>query len=188
MNVYEKLQKVKFELSQIQFKKSGKNDYAKYDYFELGDFLPHIIKLCTEVKLCTFVDFEKEHVCLNIVDIEKPEDFISIQSPMSTASLKGCHDVQNLGAVQTYLRRYLYMAAFDIVDTDIVNKSIKQEQLPKPLSEMTIAQLRWVIKEPSLLNFHEEAEECLKNLIAQNANKTRIDVKDKFDDVADLEK
>jgi hypothetical protein len=37
---------------------------------------------------------------------------------MSSAALKGCHDVQNLGAVQTYLRRYLWVNAFEIVEHD----------------------------------------------------------------------
>ena len=40
---------------------------------------------------------------------------------MSTAELKGCHPVQNLGAVQTYLRRYLWTAAFEIVEGDALD-------------------------------------------------------------------
>jgi hypothetical protein len=52
------------------------------------------------------------------VDIDKPEDKIEFKSPMSTAELKGCHAIQNLGAVQTYLRRYLWVAAMEIVEHD----------------------------------------------------------------------
>ena len=41
---------------------------------------------------------------------------------MSTASpWKGCHEVQNLGAVQTYLKRYLYQNCFEIVEADQLN-------------------------------------------------------------------
>jgi hypothetical protein len=40
---------------------------------------------------------------------------------MSSAALKGCHDVQNLGAVQTYLRRYLWTNAFEIVEHDALD-------------------------------------------------------------------
>jgi len=39
---------------------------------------------------------------------------------MSTASLKGCHEVQNLGAVQTYIRRYLWVCALEIVESDAI--------------------------------------------------------------------
>jgi len=40
------------------------------------------------------------------------------------------HDVQNLGAVQTYLRRYLYVAAFEIVEADQIDKT-HNENAPK---------------------------------------------------------
>jgi hypothetical protein len=48
-------------------------------------------------------------------------NFVTFTSPMSSAALKGCHDVQNLGAVQTYLRRYLWTNAFEIVEHDALD-------------------------------------------------------------------
>ena len=42
---------------------------------------------------------------------------------MSEANLKGCHPVQNLGAVETYIRRYLWVAALEIVEHDAVDSS-----------------------------------------------------------------
>ena len=33
------------------------------------------------------------------------------------------HEVQNLGAVQTYIKRYLYVNAFEIVEQDAIDKS-----------------------------------------------------------------
>jgi hypothetical protein len=58
---------------------------------------------------------------LQIVNTDKPEEKIIITSPMSSAALKGCHEVQNLGAVQTYLRRYLWVAALEIVEHDALD-------------------------------------------------------------------
>jgi hypothetical protein len=49
--------------------------------------------------------------------------FIEFKCPMSSAALKGCHEVQNLGAVQTYLRRYLWTNAFEIVEHDAIDSS-----------------------------------------------------------------
>jgi hypothetical protein len=49
------------------------------------------------------------------------EGYVTFTSPMSSAALKGCHDVQNLGAVQTYLRRYLWTNAFEIVEHDALD-------------------------------------------------------------------
>jgi hypothetical protein len=57
--------------------------------------------------------------------VENPEEVITISSPMSSAALKGCHEVQNLGAVQTYLRRYLWVAALEIVEHDAIDSSDK---------------------------------------------------------------
>jgi hypothetical protein len=40
---------------------------------------------------------------------------------MSDAQLKGCHNVQNLGAVETYIKRYLYQNCFEIVEADALD-------------------------------------------------------------------
>jgi hypothetical protein len=78
---------------------------------------------------------------MRIVDAETPQDFVEFTSPMADATLKGCHAVQNLGAAETYLRRYLYQNAFEIVESDVLNgthnpdeKPPKQQpaQTPKP--------------------------------------------------------
>jgi hypothetical protein len=59
---------------------------------------------------------------LNLVDTENG-DTISFTSPMADANLKGTHPIQNLGAVETYQRRYLYMAALEIVEHDAIDAS-----------------------------------------------------------------
>jgi hypothetical protein len=53
--------------------------------------------------------------------------YIHINSPMSSAALKGCHEVQNLGAVQTYLRRYLWVTAMEIVEHDALDATTGSE-------------------------------------------------------------
>ena len=37
---------------------------------------------------------------------------------MGSINLKGAHEIQNLGAIQTYLRRYFYLTAFNIAEND----------------------------------------------------------------------
>ena len=56
------------------------------------------------------VSFGDEEATLEFVDSENPTERIVFRSPMSTASLKGCHEVQNLGAVESYIKRYLYQS------------------------------------------------------------------------------
>lgn len=121
MSIYLKLAQARVELQKMGLKKSGKNTFAKYDYFELRDFLPAVNELMAKYKLLGVCRFDHQMASLTIVDAEKPDDQIVFTCPMSTAELKGCHPVQNLGAVQTYTRRYLYTAAFEIVESDALD-------------------------------------------------------------------
>jgi hypothetical protein len=40
---------------------------------------------------------------------------------MADANLKGAHPIQNLGAVETYTRRYLWVTAMEIVEHDVLD-------------------------------------------------------------------
>jgi hypothetical protein len=50
---------------------------------------------------------------------------------MGSASLKGCHEVQNIGAVETYQRRYLYTTAMSIVESDALDATTAKEEPKK---------------------------------------------------------
>lgn len=114
MTIYEKLAEAR---TRLNVKKTGRNNFAKYGYFELADFLPEINLLAKELGFVCLVSFDAEKATMTIKDATGEGEII-FTSPMSTAELKGCHAVQNLGAVQTYLRRYLYQTAFEIVEAE----------------------------------------------------------------------
>lgn len=120
--VYEKLQKARIKLQHTELKKSGHNKFAGYKYFELGDFLPAIQSIFFELKLCPVVSFGAELATLRIIDTENG-GCVTFTSPMAEAQLKGCHPIQNLGAVETYSRRYLYVTALEIVEHDAIDSS-----------------------------------------------------------------
>jgi hypothetical protein len=126
-------------------KKSGHNKFAGYQYFELGDFLLPIQQIFNDVGLCGVVSFTAETATLRIVDIESPDQQIEFTSPMGSAALKGCHEVQNIGAVETYQRRYLYVTALEIVEHDALEavtgspdqKKSEVTKLEKPQKPVT---------------------------------------------------
>lgn len=120
MNILEKINVAKKALYAKGLNKSGRNDFSKYDYFELADFLPDLVALENQLGFICIISFN-ENAELCIMDTDQPESQIIFSSPMSTAALKGMHEVQNLGAVQTYLRRYLYVTAFEIVEHDALD-------------------------------------------------------------------
>lgn len=120
MSVHKKIMQARVSLQQSKLTKSGNNKFAGYKYFELGDFLPAAQQIFVELGLCGIVSFGAEEATLTITDTEDNSQIV-ITSPMSTAALKGCHAVQNLGAVQTYIRRYLWVAALEIVEHDAID-------------------------------------------------------------------
>jgi len=122
MGVHKKLMDARILLQQAPLKKSGHNKFAGYSYFELGDFLPTINQIFSRVGLCGVVSFDKELATLTITDTEDSTE-IKLTSPMAEANLKGCHPIQNLGAVETYTRRYLWVSAMEIVEHDALDSS-----------------------------------------------------------------
>lgn len=126
MGVYRKLQEARIRLNAQEVKKGARNEFAKYNYLELADFLLPTQQIFAELGLCGIVSFAADLATLTITDFDTGAQIL-ITSPMSTAALKGCHEVQNLGAVQTYLRRYLWVAAMEIVEHDAIDSAPQAE-------------------------------------------------------------
>ena len=118
--VYRKLAIARAKLRGQALKKSGKNKFAGYDYFELGDFLHPTLQIFDELGLIGVVSFNKDEATLKILDVDSGGEIL-ITSPFGSAALKGCHEVQNIGAVETYQRRYLWVAAMEIVEHDALD-------------------------------------------------------------------
>lgn len=126
MSVYKKLMQARIELQSRPIVKTGINKFAGYTYFELGDFLPTVQQIFNDLGLCGVVSFSPDVAKLTITDVEAGGQ-IEITSPMSEANLKGCHPIQNLGAVETYTRRYLWVTALEIVEHDAVERIAKKQ-------------------------------------------------------------
>jgi hypothetical protein len=120
MKVYKKLVAVRSELQAMSLTKSGHNKFAGYKYFELGDFLPSIQMLFNKYGLCDVISFTEDLATMVVYDTDDGSS-VTFTSPMGSAQLKGCHEVQNIGAVETYQRRYLYVTALAIVEHDALD-------------------------------------------------------------------
>lgn len=120
MSVYTKLNEARERFHKLKLTKTGENRFAGYKYFELGDFLIPALGVFKEVGLCAVVSFKEDLASMQIIDLQTNDSF-TITSPMGSAALKGCHEVQNIGAVETYQRRYLWVAALEIVEHDALD-------------------------------------------------------------------
>jgi len=131
MKVYKKLIDARNMLAFEELTKSGHNKFAGYKYFELGDFLPSVQAIFKDVGLVDVISFTADTATMTIFDVEDGSSIV-FTSPMGSASLKGCHEVQNIGACTTYQRRYLYTTALAISESDALDaKTAKEEPKPK---------------------------------------------------------
>lgn len=129
MSVHKKLMQARIALQGTRLEKTGLNKFAGYKYFELGDFIPTVQTIFDGLGLCGVISYGLEVATLEITDTDDGTS-LSVTSPMSTAALKGCHEVQNLGAVETYIRRYLWVTALEIVEHDAIDASQVNERQP----------------------------------------------------------
>ena len=125
MTIFEKLNEARLRFQNAGIKKSGNNKY--FTYYELSDILPFINKIASELKFCCIVNFTSGTATLDFVDLEG-DGKITFTSPMAEVKLASGQPCQNLGASQTYLKRYLYQHCFEIVENDILDASIVCEE------------------------------------------------------------
>ena len=128
MNIYEKLQKARVELQKTGLKKSGYNKFAGFDYFELKDFLPKVNAIFSELKLFSKFDLTETEGFLTIVNSENLEEKETFVTPIAKIEMKGQNSLQQIGSTHTYLKRYCYYNALEIVANDEFEPTIANEE------------------------------------------------------------
>ena len=141
-NVYQKLLRSRLQFLDEGAKKSGKNMHLSFKYFELDDIVPAAIRIFNEVGLLPLVTFDNEMATMTIINVDVPDETITFTSPMKeleviTSSRTGgeaTNAMQRLGSVETYQRRYLYMMALDVCESDTLDADLGK---PSPLAPPT---------------------------------------------------
>ena len=136
MNIYEKILKAREQFLQAKVKKSGKNKFQNFEYFELGDIVPTIITICSELQILPIFNITASSAALKVVDVENPEEMVTFTSLIPELGTENVNmAIQNIGKIQTYQRRYLYMQFLDIVEQDTVDAgepAKAKKSTPKP--------------------------------------------------------
>jgi hypothetical protein len=142
MNIYQKVSQARIKLQSLQLKKTGENKFAGFKYYELADFIPQVNSLFNELGLFAAFNIKDELATLTIIDTDKPESAIQFTSPIADAQIKGTTPVQSLGGVHTYLKRYLYVNALEIVEADSLDANVGSGKLTEsPATKTQIDQL-----------------------------------------------
>lgn len=178
MSIYAKLAQARVKLQKENLKKTGNN--RSFKYFELKDFLPRVNEIFDELKMCAVVRYSSELATLTIYDCEKDES-IEFTSPMVQKALPSGTEIQNLGAIQTYQRRYLYLTALEIVEDDLVDSipiekaEQKKQESRKHYNESTQQNVNSIPRE----QYHKEVENLRKRLL--NKTKEQIEEEKLYD-------
>ena len=170
-NVYQKLLEARVLFMEEDVKKSGKNMKMSYKYFELQDIVPVALPIFQKVGLLPVTTFENDVAVMSVINVDNPTDYINFTSPMReiepiiSAKTGGevTNAIQRLGSVETYQRRYLYMIALDIVESDSIEPTTGENTPPTPKSTAPVTP--------------EKRQEVTKNLTAPEGNATELQIK-----------
>lgn len=166
-NLFLKIQEIKCELMDMNLKKSWKNNHAWFEYYELADILPAIVKLCQQYKVFSRIIFNNENAVLELLNIENPTETAVYTSPMRDVELKWCQPIQWLWAVETYQRRYLYLNAFDIVENDTLDAVAWDETkqtAKKETKRFNEAELKRLEKKTDYLKKFKTSDDLIKDI------------------------
>lgn len=153
---------IRVSLQNAKLKKSGKNKFAGFDYFELSDFLPKLNELMESEDVNDRYYIKDGYAVLELVKGEEVNTytmpFVLFETPVNikvdsntgeTREVKTMQDIQYLGALNTYYKRYLYLNAFGITDGEVIdsmdNGNLGKAE-PKAEPRATEKQLEMVAK------------------------------------------
>ena len=173
LNIYEKITNIKSDFLKANVKKSGKNKFANYTYYELADITPVLIELCKQYGIFTKFSYTKGEATLEIVNIENPNEREIYTSPMEELELKGCNKIQALGGCETYSRRYLYMSAFDIIENDMFDAVVSEEKEKQTTDNNIFLKIKKLMQDKNVLP-NEISEHFEKN----NADMTQEELEE----------
>ena len=121
----EAISSIRVKLQKSNLKKSGKNKFAGFDYFELGDFLPTLNELMEKEGVNDIFTIKDGEAVLTLIKREERQSysipFVVFDTPLNSKGIKSMQDIQYLGALNTYYKRYLYINAFGITDGEIID-------------------------------------------------------------------
>lgn len=171
MNVHQKLLEARVLFAEEDVKKSGKNMKMSYKYFELQDIVPVATPIFRKLGLLPVVTFTNDDAVMTIYNVDNPSDFVYFTSPMrdiepiisNKTGGEVTNAIQRLGSVETYQRRYLYMVALDIVESDSIEPTTGDNPPPTP--------------KPSAPVSAEKRQEVTKTLTAPDGNATELQIK-----------
>lgn len=123
MTIYQKIAGIQKNLLQKELPKSGYNKFGNFKYHELEDILPTIFRECYNQELFIEFSFTNELAQLKVRNWNEPGESVitSVPMPEIVPLNRGMNIMQSEGSYITYLKRYLLINMFLIVEKDVVD-------------------------------------------------------------------
>ena len=156
MNIYQKLLKARAMFLEADVKKTGKNMHLSFKYFELEDIVPTATRIFGEVGIVPLVNFTADTATMTMVNTDNPEETVTFVSPfnqiapiVSNTGKQATNEMMALGSSITYMRRYLYMIALDICESDGIdaNAGVPAPAAPAPKAPPATPEQRQEVKQ-----------------------------------------
>ena len=165
-NVYEKLLEARRRFLEANVKKSGINRYAEFKYFTLEDIIPVKTQIFNDLGLVETIEFfgDRNEAVLFLHNTHK-DDILTFRSQLAADESLIKNPIQKVGAIQTYVRRYLYMLMLDIVETDIIDETAGKDEEAAPA------------KKSNRPASPEKREEVKKELIDEDGEAAEVQIK-----------
>lgn len=152
----EAIMSIRVKLQNAKIEKSGFNSFAKFKYFELADLLPKLNELMLEEGINDLYSIKDGEATLTLIrdNGEKREEqvysmpFVMFETPINIRTdrntgeaieVKSMQDIQYLGALNTYYKRYLYLNAFGITDGEVIDGMDNTNEKPKKPTDRSTA-------------------------------------------------
>ena len=190
ISLNESIIKIRVKLQSSNLKKSGKNDFARFEYFELADFLPKLNELMEEENINDIFTIDENVAKLTLIKREERQEytlpFYRFETPLNFKKdkngnfmkdsngnyleVKSMQDIQYLGTLNTYYKRYLYLNAFGITDGEVIDR-MNNEDLGR---NQDVKKLTKLVNEAQLEKLKKLSEDAIK-FILKDANVEKLE-------------
>lgn len=189
-NIYSKVMEARLQFLESNPKKSGRNEFQKFSYYELDDIVPTATRICNDIGLYTEIDLGANvfgYATLTVVNIDNPDEKVYFRIKMPDLNNENMNKaLQETGSCQTYLRRYLYLQFLDIAQNDEVDSRdsrpakastpTKKPSVEKPRAKPAPPSGRLTLKQKNEIKKIDERIEA----IATNPNLTKKSLMEKI--------
>ena len=171
ISVLQKLQQARVMLQNKKLKKTGFNPFQKFNYFELGDFLPQINEIFNELKLYSHFNLYGDKAKLVIICTETNEQ---VQFTTPIQQVKENAKMQDIGAIHTYSKRYLYYNALEIIENDLIDCKDQSTQQKGSINQNVKKTAKKEMPQPTKQPAKQKAPQ--QNLISTEQKETLINL------------